>query len=188
MKQTDLTKAARGRDCTDEIWRPVRDFLGLYEVSNEGRVRSISRYVSIGKGQRLIDGRVLALSTKSGYPSACLCDGEKQVDKHVHRLVAEAFVVGAGAVVRHLDGNSMNCHHTNLAWGSFADNEADKKEHGTVPQGERHHNAVLTDELVRLIRRLHEDGYSQLAIAAATGIGRGSVGKVVRGESWRHVI
>lgn len=190
-KQTKLTKAARGRDCQideySEVWRPVRGFEGLYEISNSGRVHSLSRRVSIGAGERIVDGRLLRQSVKSGYPSVCLCSGSLQVDKHIHRLVAEAFVAGVGPVVRHLDGDPKNCAPANLAWGTYAENEADKKIHGTVIQGERHHNAKLTDELVRAIRKMSRDGYSQLAIAAATGIGRGSIGYVVRGQTWRHV-
>ncbi|TGC25853.1 hypothetical protein CQJ27_09140 [Escherichia sp. E1130] len=51
---TNLRKAARGREChideSNERWRPVLGFEGLYEVSNFGRVRSVSRWVNIGRG------------------------------------------------------------------------------------------------------------------------------------------
>ena len=33
-----------------EIWRPVKDYEGLYEVSNFGRVRSLTRKVKTSKG------------------------------------------------------------------------------------------------------------------------------------------
>jgi hypothetical protein len=57
----------------------------------------------------------------------------------VHRLVALVFCEGEGEVVRHLDGDKTNNAATNLAWGSYADNEADKVGHGTVPASKRTH-------------------------------------------------
>lgn len=187
----NLRKEARGRECQVEIgterWRPVIRFEGLYEVSNYGRVRSISRWVSIGKGKRLVEGRVLTHKLSNGYPTVTLCAGNFEIKKHVHRILAEAFIPGTGDVVRHLDGDRENYSLVNLAWGSYSDNERDKKEHGRSLQGERHHQAKLTEEKVRAIREMYARGITQLIIAKSIGVGRGAVGCVVRGETWRHV-
>ncbi|MEA1064721.1 NUMOD4 domain-containing protein [Erwinia sp. HR93] len=170
-----------------ERWRPVVNFEGLYEVSNFGRVRSVSRWVDFGKGRRLSEGRLLTISIKGAYKNVCLCNNGVELTKTIHRLVAEAFVAGTGKVVRHLDGNSLNNHADNLAWGSYQDNENDKARHGRTLKGEKHHNAKLTREDVINIRQMHARGMTQLAIAAALCIGRGAVGCVVRGETWEHI-
>lgn len=187
-----VRESARGQDCTvndqEERWRPVRGFVGLYEVSNLGRVRSISRYVKFGRGEKLIEGRILAQSMSAGYPAVCLCDGPYQSKRNIHRLVAEAFVPGEGEVVRHLDGDQMNSRAENLAWGSHKDNEADKVRHGTKLEGVSHPNAKVTPDQVRQIRRLHAQKNSQLDIARVTGVNRGTVGKIVRGEAWGSVV
>ena len=194
-----ITKSARGEPCLEmntmfneenERWRPIMEFQGLYEISNFGRVRSVSRYVAIGNqgGKRLIEGKILKHRLTTGYPSVTLCNGNKEVTRHIHRLLALAFIPGGGDVVRHLDGNPLNFSLTNLAWGSYADNEADKLVHGTMATGEKHGNAKLTNSLVRKIREMHKNGFSQLDIARAIGVGRGAVGGVVRGETWRHVV
>jgi len=183
-----ITKLANGAPCMclEERWRPVQDFAGLYEVSNYGRVKSISRWVPIGQGKRLVEGRVLKphIGT-AGYPQLLLSDGDRQEDASVHKLVAQAFVAGVGKLVRHLDGNKLNATAQNLAWGSYEDNEADKRRHGRLPFGGRHRWSKINTAIARDIRAMSERGLSQLEIAAQTGINRGTVGAVVRGERWR---
>jgi len=50
--------------------------------------------------------------------------------------------------------------------------------------GERNANSVLTVQKVRDIRRLYRAGHSQRKIAAYFGIGKSTVGRIVRGETW----
>lgn len=187
----NLRKEARGRECQidedNERWRPVIGFEGLYEVSNFGRVRSVSRWVSIGNGKRLSEGKIIAQSLKAGYPTVCLCNCGIERHRSVHRILAEAFIAGSGEVVRHLDGDKLNCVEENLSWGSYAENEADKRNHGRSVFGESHARAKLTIEKVRQIRMMHERGITQLSIAKSIGVGRGAVGCVIRGETWGHV-
>lgn len=193
-----ITKSAQGENCTinkglmmneyDEKWRAINGYVGLYEVSNLGRVRSLCRTVKARDGEKIIDGKLLKPSLKGSYLTVCLCNLNEETYLTIHRLVAKAFVMGFGDVVRHLDGNSLNNNHMNLAWGSHKENEADKKIHGTNINGEKHHNSVLNDELVRQIRKLYNEGHSQLKIAAFMSINRGTIGHVVRRESWAHVV
>jgi hypothetical protein len=173
---------------TEERWRPVVGWESLYEVSNLGSVRSVARWVSCRDGRRLIEGRILKPAKSLGcYWRVVLCSGETQKSEHIHRLVAKAFVLGSGPLVRHLDGDGFNNRAENLAWGSFVDNESDKRRHGRTPRGEAHPNSKMTDGVVRQIRELHERGFSQLKIASSLGLNRGVVGVVVRGEGWTHV-
>ena len=55
-----------------EIWKPIEDLPG-YSVSNKGRVRKDST------------GQIMVLSKNGGY---CRIT----ISKHVHRLVANAFL------------------------------------------------------------------------------------------------
>ncbi|NBI40181.1 hypothetical protein GVX86_01545 [[Haemophilus] felis] len=191
MHKTNLRKEAKGRDCQVdenlERWRPIKEFVGIYEISNFGRVRSISRYVNANGGERLVEGRIIKINYSGNYPSVCLCDGKKEVTRSIHRLLALAFIPGNGEVVRHLDGNPLNYSLDNLAWGSYKDNEDDKKLHGTATRGETHGNSKLNDELVRKIREFRKNGYSQMEIARTLNVGRVSVWNVLNNRSWVHV-
>jgi|SRR5215472_5299298 len=103
----------------DEQWLPVSGYEHLYEVSNLGNVR---------RGSRILKPTRLA-----GYLRLTLCANGKPKSWRVHTLVAAAFLGSRqiGQEVRHLDGDGLNNHADNLAYGTKTDNEADKRLHGT---------------------------------------------------------
>lgn len=123
-----------------EKWRPVIGFEGLYEVSDEGRVRSLPRVVPHRSGGRLtLSGRVLVGSRRAtrGYPMVNLWKDNTQHARYVHALVLEAFVGPrpASADACHADGSVDNNRLTNLRWGSRSENMADAIRHGTTTRG-----------------------------------------------------
>lgn len=76
-------------------------------------------------------------------------DGKK-IHKYLAVLVAEAFIPNPHNYpeVRHMDGNPLNNHVSNLAWGTHADNMADAKRHGTF-----HYFTPEEDELALRVLR-----------------------------------
>jgi hypothetical protein len=87
-----------------EIWKQVKGFEGLYEVSSIGNIKSIRR------------GIVLSLRVdKGGYKACTLCNELKKTFK-VHRIVYNAFVGDLDnlLVIDHIDGNKINNEYTNL--------------------------------------------------------------------------
>lgn len=78
-----------------EEWKPIKDYEGLYEISNLGRVRSLDRERVSQNGKKYIHkGRILKIRKDSnGYCSVCLYNKNKcKKYARVHRLVAEAFI------------------------------------------------------------------------------------------------
>ena len=109
-----------------EEWVPVSGYEPYYEVSSDGRVRSIRR------------GRLLKpFTNKLGYQFVDLkapIPGRKMA--RVHRLVCEAFHGPAPEGkpnVLHGDGDPANNRRENLRWGSQKDNSADTLRHGRNP-------------------------------------------------------
>jgi hypothetical protein len=132
-----------------EEWRPVEGW--PYEVSDHGRVRRVAG------GRGAVNGRILAVHREqNGYLRVHLYDAPRPHRRAwIHRLVCEAFngpPPFSGARVRHLDGTRDNNSPDNLCWGTYAEDAADRMRHGTVPRGERHCCAVLTDADVAAIR------------------------------------
>lgn len=117
-----------------EQWRPIPDYEGFYEVSNQGRVRSVDRHThSYGGRTWLRKGHLLNLSTdKDGYKKAHLSKNGKSRRFFVHRLVAAAFIgpQPAGQECRHLNGNPADNSLANLAWGTQSDNRRDCYQYG----------------------------------------------------------
>ncbi len=138
----------------------------------------------IFKDQRELTGT----RTLNGYCSVGIC-GKRF---YVHRLVAQTYLGPApfeGATVNHKNGNKLDNHVDNLEWLSRADNARHQWANGlaNVARGEQAGNAKLTEDDVREIRLLLASGDSHRTIARKYGISRGPIGRIARGQLWRHV-
>ena len=106
----------------------------------------------------------------------------------IHRAVCEAWHGPGGDLdARHLDGDSLNNAATNLAWGTRTENMADAKRHGTLVHGERHWGSVLTEDLVRTIRRMRATGLSYQRISDTLGLNYITTYNAATGRTWSHV-
>lgn len=89
------------------------------------------------------------------YLYVVLYNGKEHKKISIHRLVAETFISQKPykeAVVRHLDGNSLNNNVENLAWGSRLEDKEDQQRNGNIPVGIYHRNSKLTVEQLLEIR------------------------------------
>ena len=96
-----------------EIWKDIKGFEGLYQVSDTGLVYSIRRK------------KILKPKTdRYGYYAVGLWKGDKKYPKTIHRLVADAFVEKAEGcdVVNHLDCDKKNNNVANLEWTTVQKN------------------------------------------------------------------
>lgn len=117
-----------------ETWRPIAGWVGLYEVSSDGRVRSLPR-----PGCK---GRVLRFGTTgNGYLTATFSANGKREARTVHRIVAEAFIGPKpdGMQTCHNDGDKTNNAASNLRYATQSENERDKLRHGTHYLANRTH-------------------------------------------------
>jgi predicted transcriptional regulator YheO len=106
----------------NEVWKPIQGFEGIYEVSNFGRIKSLSRIVIGGKGKmQQVTEKILANTTdKKGYLVVRLCDSvnKKSGTFKVHRLVASAFILNKGnkQQVNHINAVKSDNRVENLEW------------------------------------------------------------------------
>ena len=102
-----------------EVWRDIKDFEGLYQVSNLGRVKSLN-YRRTSKEQVL-----KPRPAKSGYVEAALYKNSKCKYIQTHRLVATAFCENPNnnPQVNHKDGNKQNNKANNLEWCTPSENQ-----------------------------------------------------------------
>lgn len=178
-----------------EVWLDVPDYVGLYQVSNLGRVRSLDRVETIrtrwgGTALRLRPGRTLhapGAHPPGRYWQVNLCSDAGVQRRQVSRLIAEAFLgpCPAGQQVRHLNGDHSDNRAVNLAYGTPKQNAADKESHGTVARGERINTARLDTASVRRIRTT--TGAAASDLAQQHGVTPSTIRRVLRGETWRHV-
>ncbi|MBX9661624.1 MAG: NUMOD4 motif-containing HNH endonuclease [Nitrospiraceae bacterium] len=158
-------------DATPEEWRPVVGWEDLYEVSDQGRVRSLDRTTHFTDGRvRFFPGQLLTLYRSPGkaraYPRVELRRAKQHRTVNVHVLVLEAFVGPRP------DG--MNCCHwnddptdnrlSNLRWDTTSANQHDQVRNGRhanmrkthCPQGHAYSPENLINEEAYRRRRCRE--------------------------------
>nr|DAL34361.1 MAG TPA_asm: homing endonuclease [Caudoviricetes sp.] len=120
-----------------ETWVPVPGVIRGYEISSQGRVRSVDRVTLTTSGHaRCYRGHVItpARHVRGGYLFVNLSVDGRQHHRKVHALVCEAFngeKPDSATLVRHLDGNIYNNTPSNLQWGTASENLNDAVRHGT---------------------------------------------------------
>lgn len=103
-----------------EIWKDIKDYEELYQVSNLGRVRSMPR-----KGTHINKIHILKSNKNyKGYLHVSLTKKCVSKTKSIHRLVAETFIPNPDNLpqVNHKDGNKLNNCVDNLEWITNYDN------------------------------------------------------------------
>lgn len=95
-----------------EQWRDIKDYEGLYQVSNEGRVKSLNYRQT--KQEKILK----AFKNNNGYLLVGLCKNGKPIHKLVHRLVAEAFIpmVEGKQEIDHINSVRHDNRVENLRW------------------------------------------------------------------------
>lgn len=159
-----------------------------YRVCDQGFIETRWRTGSFYNGFEVPDvwRRMRHNERPDGYLRVDLRDGRGQSRKtYVHIVVAEAFVGPkpfAGACVRHLDGRPFNNAASNLAWGTYRENEQDKLRHGTW---ETRFGGKLSAEQRLQIRARAAAGEPQRRLAEEFGVSRPTITRLVNRSTWR---
>lgn len=101
-----------------EQWRDIAGFEGMYQVSSEGRVRSLARVIVRRNGRPVaVAERILSLPVSDwGRRTVGLHrPGEPQHSVLVSKLVLDAFC-GPGRLAQHVNGDLRDCRLENLRW------------------------------------------------------------------------
>lgn len=167
-----------------EVWKPVVGYEGLYEVSDQGRVRSLHQRRWCGTHWYEVPPRTMkATIARNGYPVVKLTREGVGRTIAVHSIVLTAFAgpKRAGQECRHLNGDSQDARLCNLCWGTPLENTEDRIRHGTMPRGINHHGAKLTASQVLAIRAA---AGTHREIAARYGIATSCVSNIKSRKSW----
>ena len=114
-----------------EIWKDIKGYKGLYQVSNYGRVKSLDRYVNNRYSGYFRKGKILSINyikTTPNYtrPSVLLSKKCKKYSKVISRLVVETFIGNIkNKEIHHKDHNPQNNNINNL---KILDSKTHKKE------------------------------------------------------------
>lgn len=90
-----------------EIWKPIKDYEKLYEVSNFGKIKSLKKKIILKQ-----------FKNTNGYFQVELWKNKKNKKFLVHKLVAESFILNINnfPFINHIDENKENNCTNNLEW------------------------------------------------------------------------
>ena len=106
----------------EEMWKDIKRYEGLYQVSNYGYVRSLNKTKEVvnhnKKYIKTIKGKELKCSFHNGYRTVGLTKNGTMKTLYIHRLVAEAFIPNSNnyTIVNHIDEDKSNNYYKNLEW------------------------------------------------------------------------
>lgn len=172
----------------EEIWKDIKDYEGLYQISSYGRVRSLDRYV---KGRynnmQLIKGKILSIcyNKRVNVYEIHLRKNNKRKCFKIHRLVADAFVYNDDpenkTTVNHIDGNRANNSVENLEWVSYSDNleHAYTKLHRPINRPKYMKRRCLCIDKITNVKTLYE---SIEATSRGTGVSTTQIRRIANNE------
>lgn len=177
----------------EEIWKEIKGYEGLYQVSNFGRVRS---FHDRHKGKEKILATVL---NRDGYLYLTLSKDKKQKAYYVHRLVAEAFLQNPNNLpdVNHKNIDNLSSSDNkadnrveNLEWITDKDNTKHAYKHGlkVSQKGSESSRAKFSEEQVLKIRELYsEKDMSYRKLAKKYNISLSAVRDIITRKTWTHI-
>lgn len=107
-----------------EIWKDIKGYEGLYQVSNLGRVKSLEQPAKPGSGNHARPEVILKLRNRLGYSVIGLYKNTKQKYHSVNRLVAQAFIPNPEnkSETNHINGIKNDNRVENLEWCTRSEN------------------------------------------------------------------
>lgn len=122
-----------------EVWKDIKGYEGLYQVSNFGRVKRLDRFRKHWKGGLSLYKECFLKGTlnNNGYLNVKLykCGLKKTIS--IHRLVALSFILNKNELkeVNHIDCNKINNTVSNLEWVTKRENQTHRYNNSNTTTG-----------------------------------------------------
>jgi len=189
---------------SEEEWRDIVGYEGIYQVSNLGRVRQIA------KRKGTWPGRILKPAKhRQGYLVVHLCNDHRDMKGYlVHRLVCQSFngmPPTSKHQVNHRNGKKDDNRASNLEWVTSSQNNFHScRVLGNIrspvsyfyssSRGEANGQAKLTSQDVLSIRALYAQRrangkrcYTQARLGALFGVSTQTINLIVNRKRWEHI-
>lgn len=168
---------------TNEVWKSIRGYKRLYEVSNFGRIKSLERKIHPEEA-------ILKLFyNPNGYVYIILHKNGKGKNCRVHRLVAKTFIKNPyrKPEVNHIDTDKTNNKANNLEWLTKKEHLQHTLSHGLIggpEKGEGHFNCKLTNKVVLAI---FESKEPSIDLSKKLWIPESTISGIRIGKTWGHL-
>lgn len=163
-----------------EIWKDIKNFEGLYQISNYGNIYSNNRKMILKPRK-----------DKDGYLGINLYKNNCSKSYRVHRLVAIHFIFNPDdkLQVNHIDGNKENNCVWNLEWCTQEENMQHSLKHKLRPSGQYCYNSKLTNEDVLFIRNNYKKSdkiFNRKYFAKKFNVHSSTISRIVNNKKWKQ--
>lgn len=153
-----------------EIWKDIKGYEGIYQVSNYGKVKSLDRaiWMEINNCFGKFKSNLLKQENgANGYPKVVLCKNNLPKTYLVHRLITIAFIPNPynKPEVNHKNGIKIDNRLENLEWVTLSENHTHAYKIGLQKAyGENNGRAKLNSFQVRVIRKSKDSTGRELSV------------------------
>jgi len=175
-----------------EIWKDIKGYEGIYQVSNLGRIKSLEREIPWNRwpGFRVIlNEKILKPGLCRGYSRVTLSKNKQKNEFQVHRLVLEAFVEPCqdGLEANHKNFDRSDNRVENLEWVTRSENIKHSFRYGRNNQkGSKNGYAKLEEKDVLKIREFGK-GVKQRILAEMFSVTQCHISDIINRKIWTHI-
>lgn len=109
----------------EEVWKDIKGYEGLYQISTNGRVKSLLKVTKFGNRLKVNEEMILKPALgKRGYYVVSLNHNGKSKTFTIHRLIAEAFIPNPlnKKFIDHINTIKTDNRIENLRWVTSKEN------------------------------------------------------------------
>lgn len=173
------------------MWKDIKNYEGLYQISDTGEVRSLDKLVTYSNGRKhLYKGKLISPAIHNNYYAVTLHKDGKMQTVYIHRLVAQHYLDNPNNLpyINHKDENKLNNAVSNLEWctplyNNIYGNRIEKVKQSTY---KKVYQLDLSGNIIKLWN-------SPTEVESILGIKRASISNCITGRSksaggyvWRY--
>ena len=170
-----------------EIWKEIKDYEGIYEISNLGNIKSLKRKGTNGKIMCYFDNGM-------GYLRVKLTKNNKSKSLLLHKIIANSFIPNPFLLktINHKNGIKKDNRIENLEWCTQSENVIHAIKNGLriYKSGVDIINSKFSYEKVIAIRRLNKIKNGKINIsklALKLNVSESSISRILKYKTYKNI-